>query len=103
MKERTYKRIESIRKGNEILKYLGQMKEPASGPEIAAAVGLPTGTVMCYLATHEDAGFVQRIGDRYQVGLGLVLIKSRLKSNLEGQRMLIDANLKELDSGSSPE
>lgn len=97
MREKTYRRIEAVRKADEILKHLGQTKEPVSGAAIAAAVGLPTGTVMCYLATHEDAGFVERIGDRYQVGLGLVLIKSRLKANLEGQRMLIDANLKELE------
>jgi DNA-binding IclR family transcriptional regulator len=96
MTEKTYKRIEAVRKAGEILKHLGQMKEPATGQGISAAVGLPTGTVMCHLATLEDLGFVQQIGDRWRIGTGLALIWARVKSNLEGEKMLIEANLREM-------
>ena len=102
MKEKTYKRIEAVRKAGEILKYLGQVKEPATGPEIATAVNLAAGTAMCHLATLEDIGFVQRIGDHWRIGTGLALMWARVKSNLEGEKMLIEERLKELDSGSQP-
>ena len=103
MKEKTYRRIEAVRKATEILKHLGQMKEPATGAGISAAVGLPTGTVMCYLVTLEDAGFVQRIGDRWRIGTGLALIWARVKSNLEGEKMLIESTLKEMEAGGARE
>ena len=99
MTEKTYRRIEAVRKAGEILKHLGQMKEPATGQGISAAVGLATGTVMCYLATLEDAGFVQRIGERWRIGTGLALIWARVKANLEGEKMLIESTLKEMEEG----
>jgi DNA-binding IclR family transcriptional regulator len=99
--ERSYRRIAAVGKTCAILKFLGNSKEPISAVGIANTVGLAFGTTCCHLSTLEDFGFVQKIGDRYQIGLGLVLIKSRLKANLEGQRMLIDANLKELEEGTN--
>jgi DNA-binding IclR family transcriptional regulator len=99
MKEKSYKRIEAVRKAGEILKHLGQMKGPSTGPEIATAIGLASGTAMCHLATLEDLGFVQRVGDYWRIGTGLALIWARVKSNLEGEKMLIEANLKELEEG----
>ncbi len=82
----TYRRIEAVRKTGEILKYLANIKEPATGPDIAKAVGLPTGTTMCHLATLEDLGFVLTIGERFQLGMGLALFWARVKSTLEAQR-----------------
>jgi len=105
MKEKTYKRIKAVRKAGEILKHLGQVKEPSTGPEIAKAVGLAVGTAMCHLATLEDVGFVQRVGDAstgsaWRIGMGLALIWARVKANLEGEKMLVESQIKELDSGS---
>ena len=98
MKEKSYRKIEAVRKAGEILKYLGQLKKPTTGAEIATAVGLASGTAMCHLATLEDLGFVQRVGDHWRIGTGLALIWARVKSNLEGEKMLINERLKELDS-----
>lgn len=95
----TYKRIEAVRKAGEILKFLARVKEPAGGTEIAAAVGLPAGTVMCSLATLEDLGFVQGVGDRYRLGLGLALIYARVKSGLEAERVRLEDTIKKLDNG----
>jgi DNA-binding IclR family transcriptional regulator len=97
MKEKTYKRIEAVRKAGEIIKHLGQTKEPATGAEIAAAVGLAQGTAMCHLSTLEDIGFVQRIGEHWRIGIGLALIWARVKANLEGEKMLIESQIKELE------
>ena len=97
VKERSYKRIEAVRKAREILKHLGQVKEPSTGPEIAKAVGLAVGTAMCHLATLEDLGIVQRVGDYWRIGMGLALIWARVKANLEGEKMLIEGQIKELE------
>lgn len=92
----TYKRIEAVKKAGEILKYLANQKEPVNGPAIATAVNLPVGTVMCHLATLEDLGFVESIGDRFVLGLGVGLFWSRMKSNLEAQKARIEQDLDKL-------
>lgn len=93
----TYRRIEAVRKTGEILKYLANTKEPATGPDIAKAVGLPTGTTMCHLATLEDLGFVLTIGERFQLGMGIALFWARVKSRLEAEKSHIERDLKSLD------
>ena len=93
----SYRRIGPVAKGNAVLKYLAKQKEPAGAAEIGQAVGMPKATVMCYLHTHEDDGFVQRINDRWQLGLGLGLIRHRIKSNLEGERDRIERDLLSLE------
>jgi DNA-binding IclR family transcriptional regulator len=93
----TYHRIEAVRKTGEILKYLANVKEPASGHDIAKAVNLPTGTTMCHLATLDDLGFVLTVGDRYQLGMGLALFWARVKSSLEAQRDKVNRDIGLLD------
>lgn len=94
-----YRRIEAVKKTTEILEYLAGVKEAADGPQIAAAVGLPIGTVMCHLATLEEAGFVTCVGGGYKLGMKLALFWARVKSSLEGQR---DRTIAALDSISIP-
>ena len=93
----TYKRIESVRKTGEILKFLAGQKKPTTGPRIAEAVNLPTGTTMCHLATLEDLGFVSTVGDRYRLGMGLALFWARIRSTLETDRARIEQDMKSLD------
>lgn len=79
----SYRRIEADNKVCEILKFLGNQKTAVTGPDVAQAVGLPTGTVMCHLVTLADHGFVQQVGDGWLIGMGLALIWARVKSNME--------------------
>lgn len=92
----TYKKIEAVRKAGEVLKYLSSQKDAVTGPDLAKGVNLPVGTVMCYLATLEEMGFVQAVGDGYRLGMGLALIWGRVKSNLEGDRARVERDLKEI-------
>ncbi|OGC00113.1 hypothetical protein A2V82_16365 [candidate division KSB1 bacterium RBG_16_48_16] len=89
----TYKKIEAVRKTGEVLKYLSSQKDAVTGPELGKAVNLPVGTVMCHLATLEEMGFVQSVGDGYRLGMGLALIWARVKSNLEGDRVRVERDL----------
>lgn len=92
----TYRRIEAVRKAGEILKCLANEKGIVSGSEIAKAVNLPMGTVMCHMATLEELGFVARIGDGYKLGMGLALMWARVKSGLEGERERVERDLGEI-------
>lgn len=96
---KSYKRIEAVRKAGEILKCLAHQKDPVSAPTIAQSVGLPAPTVMCHLITLEELGFVQGVGDRWRLGLGLALIYARVKSSLEADRQRIDSTISELENG----
>jgi len=89
----TYKRIEAVKKTTEIIDFLASVKEVATGAQIAQAVGLPAGTVMCHLSTLEEAGYVTGIGGGYKLGMKLALHWARVKSNLEGQRDRINRDL----------
>lgn len=92
----TYKRIEAVNKAGEILKFLGQQKQPVPGPDIARAVNMQVGTVMCHLATLADLNFVQQVGEGWLPGMGLALLWARYKANLEGQRDRIDRDLQSI-------
>lgn len=94
---KTYKRIEAVKKAGEILKHLAHQKEPVNGPDIAKSLGMAEGTVMCHMATLEDLGFVESIGDRFIAGRQLALIWARVKSSLEAERARIDADIESIN------
>lgn len=79
----TYKRIEAVAKATQIIDYLASVKDVTTGPQIAQAVGMSVGTVMCHIATLEDAGYVMSIGGGYRLGMKLAVHWARVKSNLE--------------------
>ena len=81
----TYRRIEAVSKTIQILEFLATQKEPTSGPDIARAADIALGTVMCHLATLEEAGIVQQVGGAYRLGMRLAIYWARVKSNLEGE------------------
>ncbi len=94
---KSYKRIEAVRKAGEILKFLANEKEPVSGQEIARAVNIPVGTVMCHMITLEELGFVVSVGERFNLGMALALIWARVKSSLEVEKERIEKNLNDLE------
>ncbi|HVN97527.1 MAG TPA: helix-turn-helix domain-containing protein [Syntrophorhabdaceae bacterium] len=94
----TYRRIETVRKAGEILKYLAGEREPAQAKLIAQAVNLPVGTVMCHLATLEDLGFVTAIGERFKLGMGLALFWARVRASLEADKARTEQDIKSLDT-----
>ena len=92
-RESTYKRIESVSKACDILAVLAEAKEPISGNEVAVRVQLSQGTVMCHLATLQDAGFIQEVGGGWRLGMKLALFWARVKSRMESERERIDRDI----------
>ncbi|TAN40768.1 MAG: IclR family transcriptional regulator [Nitrospirae bacterium] len=96
---KTYSRIDAVRKTANILKFLGDQREPVSPAEVSKAVEMPTGTVMCHLVTLEECGFAEMIGEKYRIGMGAAMLWARYKSLMESDRARIDRNLNQLDGG----
>ena len=95
----SYRKIEAVTKTLEILEFLSTRRDPVSGPDVARAVGLPVGTVMCHLATLEEKNFIRRVGGCIELGMGAATIWARKRSLLEGQRDLINRELQTLNEG----
>lgn len=95
-REKTYRQIEAVRKSGEILKFVANEKEMPSAPEVARALNMSVGTVMCHLATLMDIGFLKQVNDRYELGMGLALFWARKKSRLEGERDRVNENIRQL-------
>lgn len=96
MAKNSYKRIAAVSKACEIIAILAEAKEPITGNEVAIRVQLPDGTVMCQLATLEDAGFVQEVGGGWRLGMKLGIFWARVKSSKEAERNRIDRDIEAL-------
>ena len=94
---KSYRKIEGVLKTGGILKYMADQKEAVGGNEIAKALDMPQGTVMSHLASLEELNFVTRVGERFDLGMGLALFWARKKSRLEGERSRIDRDIEELE------
>ncbi len=94
----TYRRIAAVQTTITILRHLADQKGPVPGADVARAVNLPVGTVMCHLVTLEDAGLVQRIGEHWKLGMGLALFWARIKSSKEAEKQNIERDLKIIKS-----
>jgi DNA-binding IclR family transcriptional regulator len=92
----SYKRIEATVKAGQILKHLGTCKEPQTAHAIADACGIPHGTTMCHLVSWEEVGFVRKVGDGWELAMGIALLWARFKSGLEGQRDRINSDLESI-------
>lgn len=95
----TYKRISAVKISVDIMRFLADQRDPVSGNDIAAGVGIKYGTVMCHLATLEDERFARRINgvDAFVLGQEAALLWSRCKSNLQANKDRIDNDLKEME------
>lgn len=79
----TYRRIAAVELTTRIISMLADQKQPVSGDEVAKSLNEKHGTVMCHLATLEDANFVRKVGGHYELGSALALFWARRKSQLE--------------------
>ena len=94
MEKNSYKRIKSVAIMNNILEYVSRCKVPASAQEISDAVGVPVGTVMCYLETMKDYQYLEQAGDGYRIGMFCAMLWSKVKASLEAEMEGIKDKLK---------
>lgn len=92
MTECSYKRIGAVKTAAGILDRLAEMRG-ATARELAEGLGLPYGTVMSYLATLSDCGWVKQDGERFLVGQKLAVYWALLRAELQEQKDLIKSAL----------
>ena len=93
----TYRRIKAVTTTLVILEALAESREPITGSEIAGMTQVPFATVMCHMATLQDRGYVQVIGEKYRLGMKLAVFWARMKSMKEAERQAVDKDLRILD------
>lgn len=93
----SYKRIEAVKVSVSILRYLADQKGPVSGKDVASAVEVPHGTVMCHLSTLEDEHLVRSVGGAWELDMGLALFWARTKARLAGRIAHDTENLTKLE------
>jgi len=97
MADRSRYRIETVFQAGQILKAVAQAKELVGPSDIARELDITVNTAFRMCVTLEELGFLQQIGDRYQLGMGLALFWARKKSGLEVERERIESDLKSLE------
>lgn len=90
----SYRRIEAVRKTCEILAILADAKEPISGNEVATRLQESQGTVMCHLATLQDAGLALEVGGGWRLGMKMALYWARIRAGMEAERNRLDRDIK---------
>lgn len=95
----SYKRNEPVKKALQILRFLSDQKELVSVKEISIALEIPYGTVMCYLATLEDDGMVQIVGNCWELGMGMAMYWSKTREREEARQDKTIQNLKVIGAG----
>jgi len=89
-------RIETVHQAGRILKHIAESKGAVGSSDVATALGITGNTAFRMCVTLEELGFLQQVGDRYELGMGLALFWARKKASLEGERISIERDLAEL-------
>jgi hypothetical protein len=76
-------RIESVYQAGEILKLIANSREPLGPTDITQRLDVTMNTAFRMCTTLEEVGFLEPIGDKYQLGMGLALIWAKKKVQLE--------------------
>lgn len=92
----SYRRVEAVKVAVKILRHMSEQGDMVSGQDIARAIDMPHGTVMCHLATLEDERLVRCVGGAWELDMGMSHFWARRKAMLEGRIMRDKAELEQL-------
>jgi len=92
-----YKQLESIKKTYAILLFLSDQVGLVSGAEISQALNISQATVMSHLVTWEELDVVVRQENLYGLGMGVALLWTRKKRQLEAKAEQINKEIKKLE------
>lgn len=96
MAEKSYTRVESVKKACRVLGVLAEAKEPLTGSEVAIRVQIPPGTAMSILVSLEDEGFVQEVGGGWKLGMKMAVMWARIRSSMEAERDRLTTNIRQI-------
>jgi len=88
--------IKSIIQAGDILKAVANSKEPVSAADLAKSCGLTANTAFRICVTLADVGFLNPIGEKYELGMALMLFWAKKKADLEAKKEKIENVLAEI-------
>lgn len=78
----SYKRIAAVKLTIEVLRHLADQREPVSAQSVARALDVPAATILCHLSTLDDEGLVRRVGEYWELDMGMALFWARYRARL---------------------
>ncbi len=94
--ERNKYRIDTVWTAGKILEAVAMSREAMGIADIAKALDINLNMALRQCATLAELGLLDRVGDKFRLGMKLALFWARRKSYLEGQRDRVNDELKEL-------
>jgi len=89
--------IKSVVQAGKVLEAVANSKEPLGINDIATLAGLKPNMVFRLCATLSELGWLNPIGERHEIGMGIVLFWSKKKAALHGQKIETEKQIKELE------
>ncbi|MDA8170280.1 MAG: helix-turn-helix domain-containing protein [Nitrospiraceae bacterium] len=97
MSETSRYRIDAVYNAGRIIEIISNAREPMGPSELAPKVGVSPNTAFRMCETLDELRILQRVGDKYTLGMALAHCWARYKSRREGERDRIDQELKNLE------
>lgn len=88
--------IKSIIQAGAILKAVANSKEPISAADLAKSLGFTQNTAYRICITLADVGFLTPVGEKYELGMALMLFWAKKKADLEAKKAQIENVLAEI-------
>jgi DNA-binding IclR family transcriptional regulator len=90
-------RVDTLFQGGEILKVIANSREPLGSEEIARRMDLTPNKAFRLCATLEELGFLEEIGNKFELGMGLALLRARKRASLMAQRDQLEQKITSLE------
>lgn len=76
-------RIASLHTAGKILKAIAEAREPQGSADIAKRLDIPVNMAFRMIETMTEMGWLAKINDKYELGMGLALFWARKRAQLE--------------------
>lgn len=93
--------IGPVLKAGKIMQAIAESKEPLGVKEISERANVTLDTAFRSCVTLEHLGWLQKVNDKYRLGMGLALMWARVKSTLESEREQIEKKLDVLEGNNA--
>ena len=90
-------RIDAVFNAGRIIEIISNSREPMGSSELAPQIGVSANTAFRMCETLEELRMLQRVGDKYTLGMALAHCWARYKTRREAERDRINLELENLE------
>jgi len=89
--------IETVIKAGRVIQVIADSRGPIAQAEIARAAGINANQCFRLLVTLEELRWTRRVGDEWELDMGLATVWARYRSGLMAARDRVDRELADLE------